>query len=77
MVGPSQCFCSVRWGSDPGKHPGPCELKLVTSWHRNTDALLGEHVPNVLETLILRERDRARISLTLQLARRVLDVGFH
>src|SRR5215471_17568567 len=62
----------------PGTAPGAADNRsLVTRRHRNSDALLLEHLPDVLEPLVLLQGDRARVPLALQLARRVLHVGLH
>src|SRR4026207_817974 len=49
----------------------------VARGHREVDSLLPKLLPDMLEPLVFRERDRAGIALALQLARWVLDVRLH
>ena len=46
--------------------------RLVARWKSNVEPVVLELIPNVLEALILRERDRARIAFALELAWRVV-----
>src|SRR4051795_5661362 len=41
----------------------PPSAKLVPAGHRQRDAFLSEHLPNVLEPLILRDRDGTGVDL--------------
>src|SRR5271169_819368 len=50
--------------------------KSVPGWLRDVDSLFLQHIPDILEPLILRDCERARVAQALQLARRVFHVGF-
>src|SRR5262249_31747264 len=52
-------------------------FESISRRHWNTDALLRQYVADILEPLILRDRDRTSVSFALQLPRRGLDVGLH
>src|SRR3954471_23393685 len=60
----------------PGLRSG-ATFWLVARGQANVEPVLLELIPNVLEALILRERDRARIAFALELAWRVVHVGLH
>src|SRR5215467_1068041 len=49
----------------------------VAGGQRDMDAFLREHVADILEPLILGNRDRPAVAFALDLARRVLRVGHH
>src|SRR5262245_58793859 len=50
---------------------------LVPCRHSDVEALLGKRLSDILEPLVLRDGDRSRIDFTLQLARRMLEIGLH
>src|SRR5215469_15648712 len=54
----------------------PCELSIACG-QGYVDALFGEHFADRLESLILRNRDRACVTLALYLPRRVFNVRLH
>src|SRR3954447_2708579 len=51
--------------------------RLVSGGHRQRDAFLSEHLPNVLEPFILRDRDGTGVDLALELARWILQISRH
>src|SRR3954454_2626278 len=64
-------------GDGTAEAPSPCRACSVSARHWEADAFLGERVAHPLEPLVVRERDRSRIGLALELARRILHVGVH
>src|SRR5262245_26460707 len=67
---------SCQRKNGPGFHPG-AGRPLVARGQSELETILRQLIPHVLELLIPRDGDRARIGFTLERARRVLHVGFH
>src|SRR5215470_4361828 len=67
----------AAWAGGPGNAPGPPTPPLVAGGHGNGDALLLEQLANMLEPLVLAERDGTAVALALLLSRRILQVGLH
>src|SRR6516164_2516475 len=49
----------------------------IARWQRDVDAFLRKLLPDPLELLIVRDRDRTGIAEALEFPRRVIDVGLH